>query len=543
MMRAKTISIPAFTLLFAARLAAAATCSQLKDVGEQVACPGPGCHGVTLAGRHMSAMEKIALAATNEAAAGEVSVFESQIVGNEVIPLVQKPSQRFEQEDRALASLPTIEVNPDKKFQTMYGFGAALTEACVMHINRLPDKMRKEFLKNTFGPDGGNFNLIRLPMGSTDFADPVKGNYTYDETKNNKPDLTFKNLDMSRDEKSFAIIREARKINPNLKVMITPWSAPAWMKTEGQINGGELKPEYRQVYADYFVRVIKEYEKRGIPVDSLTIQNEPAYASLGVPSMGVKPVEQGEFIRDYLGPTLEKNKLEKKIYGHDHNWSQSERDADPISAVPGVKKYMKGIAYHCYGGEKWGMWDTVNHHPDLELFQTECSGSDAGYSHSGDFHWWLDTQSVGAVNMGTTGAIAWNLCLDEKHGPVNWGKDYSGCTNCRGLVAMDFSGKNPKVTYNPEFHALSQVSRFIVPGTKRIELAGKTEGTIQSVAFQRPDGGIVLVAENLKNEPVKFRAQTPDCRQIVYDLPAQGAATFVWGAKLKAEGATKIKSN
>ncbi|MGZ3693144.1 MAG: glycoside hydrolase family 30 protein, partial [Bdellovibrionota bacterium] len=306
-----------------------------------------------------------------------------------------------------------------------------------------------------------------------------------------------------------------------------------------EINGSKLLPEYRQAYANYFVKVIREYEKRGIPVDSLTIQNEPAYASYGVPSMGFKPEEQGEFIRDFLGPTLEKNKINLKIYGHDHNWSQSERDADPIAAVKGVKKYLKGIAYHCYGGEKWGMWDTVNHHPDMEIFQTECSGSDAGYSHLGDFHWWLDTQSVGAVNMGSTGSIAWNLCLDEKHGPVNWGKNYSGCTNCRGLAELNFSEKVPTIKYNPEFHALEQVSKFLVPGSQRIEVAGKTEENFQQTAFLRPDGSIVMVVENLKNEPQKIRAKMPDCRSMVYEVPAQGATTFIIGAPQKA-GAAEV---
>lgn len=532
MMRAKPLilSLPLFTLFsFGAQIAAADTCSQNKNAGEQVVCPGPGCHGVTLAGKHMNTMEKIISTTLSQAASSNVQVFETEIHGDEVQPLVSKGHVKFGPEGAVAGDFPTVEINPDKKFQTMYGFGAALTEACTMHIKRLPKKLKNDFMQKTFGPNGAKFNLIRLPMGGTDFADAKKGNYTYNETKDNKPDPTFKKFDMSRDEKSFEIIREARKINPDLKVMITPWSAPSWMKDSGQINGGKLLPQYRQTYANYFVKVIKEYEKRGIPVDSLTIQNEPAYDSYGVPSMGMKPEEQGEFIRDYLGPTLEKHGISKRIFGHDHNWSQSERDADPIAAVKGVKKYLKGMAYHCYGGEKWGMWDTVNHHPDLELFQTECSGSDAGYAKAGDFHWWLDTQSVGAVNMGTTGAIAWNLCLDDKHGPVNWGKEYSGCTNCRGLVEMDFSEKDAKVKYNPEFYALAQVSRFLVPGTKRIELAGKTDGEIQSTAFQRPDGSIVMVVENLKKEPIKFRAKTPDCRALVYEVPARGATTFVWG--------------
>lgn len=537
MMRAKPTFLTISFLYLGAAAAQGATCSQNKNAGEQITCPGPGCHGVTLAGKHMSAMEKIVSSTLQKAATFKVEVFQTEVRDAKVHEMKRMPDASFGPETGTDSSLPTIEVNPDKKLQKMYGFGAALTEACTMHLNRLPEAKRKDFMQKAFGPEGANFNLIRLPMGGTDFADNKKGNYTYNDTKGNKPDPTFKQFSMARDEKSFELIREARKINPNLKVMITPWSAPAWMKTEKTTNGGELEPKYRQAYANYFVKVIREYEKRGIPVDSLTIQNEPAYCSYGVPSMCMNPEEQGKFIRDYLGPTLEKNKISHRIFGHDHNWSQSERDADPIAKVNGVKKYLKGMAYHCYGGEKWGMWDTVNNHPDLELFQTECSGSDAGYPHASDFHWWLDTQSVGAVNMGTTGSIAWNLCLDDQHGPVNWGKDYSGCTNCRGLAEIDFSKPEAEVKYNPEFHALAQVSRFIVPGTRRIELAAPTgEGApLQTTAFERPDGSIVVVVENQKTEPLKFRMKTPDCRTLTYEIPGQGATTFVWGGPMKEQ--------
>lgn len=540
MMRAKSIFLCLFTLLLAGA-AQAETCSENKSAGEQAVCPGPACRGVTIDGHHFGTLDKLAELSASAAYNTDVEVFQTEIVNEKVQEMATRPMVEFSADVEASGSLPTIELNPKKKFQTMYGFGAALTEACVMHLNRLPKKMREEFLQKAFGPNGANFNLIRLPMGATDFADPVKGNYTYNDTKGNKPDPQFKNFDMSRDEKSFEIIREVQKINPNLKVMVTPWSAPAWMKTTGKINGGFLEPKYRQTYANYFAKVIKEYKKRGIPVHSLTIQNEPAFEIYGVPSMKIEPKDQGLFIRDFLGPTLEKNNLDMRIFGHDHNWSQSERDADPIGHVKGVKKYLKGMAYHCYGGTKWGMWDTVNNHPDLELFQTECSGSNEGYPHASDFHWWLDTQSIGAINMGTTGSIAWNLCLDDKNGPVNWGKGYSGCTNCRGLAEINFAGADPKVIYNPEFHALAQTSRFIVPGTKRIEVAGKTDEIIQSTAFERPDGSLVLVVENLKNEPTKFRALMPDCRSMVYELPAQGASTFLWNKPLAAVAAKPVK--
>ncbi|MGZ3695506.1 MAG: hypothetical protein ACXWQO_15460, partial [Bdellovibrionota bacterium] len=236
MMRANSVYF-GLLLLLSAGDANAATCSESKDAGEQIVCPGPGCHGVTIGGKPLSAMEKIVSSTLSKAFSSNVQVFNSQAVGDDVQTLKESPGVKFGTEAAAAGEFPTIELNPDKKFQTMYGFGAALTEACAMHIGKLPKKLRNEFMARTFGPEGANFNLIRLPMGSTDFSDPVKGNYTYNDTKGNVPDPEFKHFSMARDEKTFELIREARKLNPNLKVMITPWSAPAWMKEEKTING------------------------------------------------------------------------------------------------------------------------------------------------------------------------------------------------------------------------------------------------------------------------------------------------------------------
>ncbi|MGZ3655689.1 MAG: glycoside hydrolase family 30 protein [Bdellovibrionota bacterium] len=440
----------------------------------------------------------------------------------------------------------TFDVDQTKKFQTMRGFGGNMTEACAINMMRLSAPKRKEVLTKMFSKTtGAGFDYLRLPMGSTDFGDGAKGSYSYDDSPNNEPDPEFKHFDMSRDEKTFELIREAKKINPELHVMISPWSAPAWMKPSGTLRGGYLDPDHYQDYANYFVRVIKEYEKRGMPVDGLTVQNEPGYDTAAYSSMYMSVADQQRFIGDYLGPALAKNGLSGiKIFGLDHSWSDSVA-AVALVDQPKVSSFVGGVAYHCYWGFKENMYDTYNQDHDREILQNECTGADSGLDGKasdpvGDFQWWMENQSVGAVSMGPTGesgALGWNLCLDEKNGPINGITDKSKLdhgspvsTGVRGMVKIDFSkggGGNPEVIYNGEFHALAQVSRFIHPGAVRID-AGQDSKAVETAAFQNPDHSIVFVAHNTTGDPIKILVRNSACQSILYELAPGSATSFVW---------------
>lgn len=459
----------------------------------------------------------------NQAAPDEVKVYLSEAGPAGINPLQPKPALTFASGSQSTSRLPTFDLYPDQLKQRLDGFGAALTESCAITLMKLDPRVRGATLEKVFSRDkGAGLNLIRLPVGASDFADGKRGSYTYDDTPGHKPDPQFRHFDMSRDEKTFRLLREAIKLNPDLRVMLSPWTAPPWMKTVKGFNGGSLDFKYAGDFANYLVKVIQEIEKRGIPVHSLTAQNEPGYANDFYPSMGMTAAEQIRFFRDHLGPALKKAGLKTKIYAHDHNWDMSMDDVLPILDDAGAKKALGGVAYHCYGGHRWQMLDTMKKHPDVPHLQTECTGS-MNSDPVGDFQWWLDNQSLGAVAMGTTGALGWNLCLDENGGPQN-----GGCSQCRGTFTNDFSGNAPKVVFNAEFHALAQVSRFTDSKSRRMEVKADGVDNPQAVAFLNEDGERVFVAQNPTDAAIKFRVRAEDCREIVYEIPAQGAVTMTW---------------
>lgn len=421
-----------------------------------------------------------------------------------------------------------FEIDPSVQKQKMEGYGAAFTESCTMQVTKLSPELRQELMQKMFSREkGAGFSMMRLPMGSTDFSDPEKGNYTYDDTRDNAPDPEFKFFDMSRDEATFEMIREAVKINPELKVMISPWSAPAWMKDSKKINGGRLLPEHYQNFANYFVKVIREYEKRGIPVTALSIQNEPFFDWNGVPSMGMNVEEQIKFIGEYLGPTLEKNGIQKRIYAHDHNWGGAE-DANKVIDDKVAGKYVGGAAFHCYGGSQYNMLDTMRPHPGLPILQTECTATDdRRYSAADTFQFWADTQAAGAVRMGTVGTIAWNLCLNQKHGPNNWSDGMTGCKNCRGLATIDSSKKKTSITFHPEYYALAQVSRYIDSSFRHVATEDEWKSKKVLIApFVNPEGKFVLAAQNMTAKAATIQVRFPDCRSFTYKMPAGAGTTF-----------------
>jgi glucosylceramidase len=181
------------------------------------------------------------------------------------------------------------------------------------------------------------------------------------------------------------------------------------------------------------------------------------------------------------------------------------------------------------------MNDTIQAFPDKQTMQTECTGADHPWkpNNTYDFHWWMDSQSVGAVNMGTNGALGWNLCLDENHGPQNGFKNIGengGCTDCRGLLTIDFSQPKPRAVYHPEFYALAQVSAFVHRRASRVDLSGDIP-PVQASAFLNPDGTMALVAHNWGDKPIQFRVRRPDHSVLVYEIPAQAATSFFWREK------------
>lgn len=452
-----------------------------------------------------------------------VTVLETTIDRNTIRGLQPKADLKFQAPE--VDGLQVYEIHPDHQFQRMDGFGASFTEACTTNLMKLPAAMRADVMQKLFSKtNGAGFDVVRLPIGMSDFSDDRHGDWSYDEPPNHQPDPTFKYFDVSHDEKTFELIRQARVINPNLHVLISPWSPPTWMKTSKKIRGGEVKPEYYADLANYFMKVITAYKNRGIPVTSMTVQNEPGYDGDQVPTTGMSAENEAKFIGQFLGPQLVQAAQDVQIFVHDHNWDQAESLPNQILNDSKAKQFSAGVAYHCYGGYRWDMLESMKKFPDVPTFQTECSGS-MGTQPVDDFHWWMDNQSLDAVNMGTTGALAWNLCLDQNGGP----RVKKSCDDCRGMVTLDFSKRQPKAIYNAEYYALAQVSRVIVPGARRIEVRAWRQGDNPKViSFLNPDGTIAFIAQNSEQRPVKVRIQMSSCQTFTYEIPAKGAVSFKW---------------
>lgn len=440
---------------------------------------------------------------------------------------------RFSQELPPTAEEFVFRLDLSRKLRKLEGFGAAFTESCTLHVDRLTPEKRREFVTKAFSKsEGAGLDNMRIPIGASDFSDGSRGMYTYNDTKDNRPDPEFKQFDTSRDEKTFTLIREALAVNPTLQLMMSSWSAPAWMKDTKRINGGRLLKAHYQDFANYLVKVLEEYRKRGLPVTSMTIQNEPYFEWEGVPSMGITFKEQSLFIRRHLAPALKRKGLKVDIWAHDHNFGQSDEVRDVLLANARTRGLLKGVAFHCYGGHRFEAVNPIRKYPELSLMNTECTGIDVPENDDQQsFHYWSEEQVVDAVRIGHSGSIAWNLCLDETHGPTNWGEGKTGCQNCRGMINIDFSNgeATPVFDFNPEYYAFAQLSKFISPKSRVLDMKGGNDDEVHGVAIENEDGKIVFAFQNKREIPLKLSVRgAADGRMIAYELPKMSVATFIW---------------
>ncbi|CAN5128563.1 glucosylceramidase [soil metagenome] len=413
---------------------------------------------------------------------------------------------------------PVITVDPSQRHQTLVGFGAAITDATGWLIqNRLTPDQRDALLRDLFGRDGEGlgFSFTRITIGASDFSSE---HYSLDDAPDGRADPELAHLSLARPARAvFPTVRQALAINPDLKVMASPWSAPAWMKTTGSLIKGQLKPEAYPTYARFFARYVDEAAKQGVPIDYLSIQNEPDFEPENYPGMRWGGADRARFIGGNLGPAFRRAGVKTQILDWDHNWDKPEQ---PLAALadPKAAPFIAGVAWHCYAGDVGAQAKVAGLHPDKDVFFTECSGGNWSGPFDESFGWLMRTLVIGATRNGARGVLMWNLALDENHGPHK-----GGCGDCRGVVTID-SGSGA-ITRNPEYYAFGQASRFVRPGAVRI---GSTETeALASVAFQNPDGGRVLIVFNFSKERQAFMIR--ERGQVATSaLPAGAAGTFVW---------------
>lgn len=380
----------------------------------------------------------------------------------------------------------TVEIDASQTYQEMDGFGASFTDSAAYLIHQvLDEEQRTEVMSKLFDPqDGIGLSFLRNPMGASDYARTV---YSYNDLPENETDPELSGFSIAHDEADIIpLLQQALKLNPEIKLMASPWSAPGWMKTSGSMITGQLKPEHYQVYADYFVRYIQAFAAHGLPTYAVTAQNEPLYEPQHYPGMLMLPEEQLVFIRDYLKPSFRKHGLDTKILCYDHNW---DRPDYPLTVLEEAEAEVDGVAWHWYGGAPAAQSEVLAAYPGKEVHFTEGSGGE-----------WIPPFEQAFSNVMRTGIeilrnhsksfVLWNMALDQQNGPTVPG---FGKSTCRGVVTV--SQQTRELTYTLDYYALAHFSKVIRPKALRLDTAA-SKGHVRSVAFRNSDGSVAAVLFN-----------------------------------------------
>jgi O-glycosyl hydrolase len=413
-----------------------------------------------------------------------------------------------------------ISVVPTTTYQTISGFGAAMTDSSAWLLqNRMNASQRDKLMRQLFSSNSGiGINYLRLPMGASDFT--ASGYYSYNDNPPGGSDPLQTNFSVAHDE-AYIIprLQEAKQLNPDLRIMGSPWSAPAWMKTNNSMTGGSLLAGNEGSYALYLAKFIQAYEEAGLPIDAITLQNEPLHTS-SYPTMSMSATQQTNIIKNNLGPLFASEGITTKIVGYDHNWDNT---AYPIQVLndPIARQYVAGTAFHAYAGNVSAQTTVHNAHPDKDIYFTEITGGDWATNFADNLVWNYQNIFIGATRNWAKTALLWNLALDQNDGPHQ-----GGCGDCRGVVTIN--SVSGDVTFNEEFYSLGQMTKAIQANAVRIN--STTNSQFNTVAFLNPDGSQVLVALNPNPSASTIRVYQ-DGEHFNYQIPAKSVATFLWDAQ------------
>lgn len=424
-----------------------------------------------------------------------------------------------------------ITLDKEKTYQDIDGFGAAMTGSTCYNLMKMSASDRHAFLKRTFSvEDGFGFSYVRISIGCSDFS---LSEYTCCDTEG------IENFSLTDEENKYVIpvLKEVLVINPELKIMGSPWTCPRWMKVYSLDNklsynswtGGQLNPDYYEDYALYFVKWIQAFKANGIDIYSITLQNEPLHRGNSA-SMYMSWPEQRDFIKDAVGPAIQKAGLRTKIYAYDHNYNYAD---DPVQHEYPLKiyddaaasLYLAGAAYHNYGGSSNELLSVQMKAPTKELVFSEASIGEwnDGHNIAKMLPQNMRDLGLGTINKWCRAVIVWNLMLDSERGPNR----PAGCKTCYGAVDIDKSDYKT-ITYNSHYYMLAHLSTAARAGAKRIDCNGFSESGVTTGTFLNPDGslGVVLLNENDRNYEISFTASGNtylNCR-----VPAHSVITLRW---------------
>jgi glucosylceramidase len=414
-----------------------------------------------------------------------------------------------------------IAVDATTRYQQMDGFGGSLTDSSAWLIwNKLDSSQQATLMRQLFSPSAGiGISFVRQPMGASDFT--VNGNYSYDDVPSGQTDTDLASFSIAHDTAYIIpLLVQARTINPAVKIVALPWSPPAWMKTNGSMNGGNMVTAYFPSFAQYFVKYLQAYQQQGIPVYAISAQNEPLNSTSSYPSESLSSADESDFIANHLGPALNSAGLSQvKVFGYEHNWDNTAYPEAVLGSPAG--NYVAGSSFHCYAGDVSAQSMVEAAYPGKDLWFTECSGT-VGSNFAGDLVWNSEHLLIGATRNWARSVSLWNLALDQNSGPTN-----GGCAYCRGVVTINSSMSPATITQNVEYYVLGHLGKFVVPGARRIGSNTFGAGSVEDVAFQNPDGSVVLFVLNASGGTQAFTVSSKGST-FNYALPAQSVATFEW---------------
>lgn len=411
-------------------------------------------------------------------------------------------------------SEPVIEVDASQTFQSIDGFGNCLTDGSAALINKMSLEARTALLRELFATDEKNIGIsyLRVSLGASDLSEKP---YTFNDLPAGETDFELRkfSIDQNRED-LIPVLREILKVNPSIKILASPWSAPTWMKTNNDFKGGSLKKECFEVYARYFFRYIQDMKSEGITIDAITIQNEPLHPG-NVPSLLMLPEDQALFIKQNLGPVFRAAGLETKIIVYDHN---ADKISYPLTILrdPEAAQYVDGSAFHLYGGKIGSLSDVHKEFPGKNLYFTEqWIGAPGNFPV--DLAWHTKTLIIGATRNWCRNVLEWNMASDAAYHPHTIG----GCDRCLGTVTLN----GDSITRNPAYYILAHAAKFVRPGSVRI--ASNVIESLPNVAFKTEDGQIVLIVLNESKESKNFMIKYKG-KVVKVVLDNGSVATFVW---------------
>lgn len=436
----------------------------------------------------------------------------------------------------------TIVIDDSRQMQTIDGFGFALTGGSAELLMKMSSNERAKILKELFAWDEKNIgtSYLRLSIGASDLNSYV---FSYDDLQKGETDYELKKFSLAQDYKDvIPVMKEILTINPVVKILGSPWSAPAWMKTNNNVRGGRLKSECYGVYALYFVKYIQAMKNEAITVDAITIQNEPVN-SMNTPSMTWFENEQADFIKNNLGPAFEKAGIKTKIILFDHN---GDRPDYPLSLLndPEVAKYADGSGFHNYVGDIAAALSLMHTaRPDKNLYFTEQMVTERPGSPEINIANPVKNLILRTTQNWSRNVILWNLAADPLNDPHT---DNGGCSMCQGAITIN----GDIVTRNIAFYTVAHASKFVRPGSVRIGSTNRGDKTVglyedeqrpgvfrttlnenmeilPNVAFRTPEGKIVLIVVNDTFYVNSFRIQW-NGKFVGIKLGPGAVGTFVW---------------